>query len=312
MATSDKWSEDDMDDQSGRVAVVTGANSGIGFETARALAQRGADVILACRNPERAADACDRIETLSPTGSVHVLLVDLGDLESVASACAQFRARFERLDLLVNNAGAILMDEGTTAQGFETHIGVNHLGHFALTGGLLPVILTTEGSRIVTVSSMGHRMGRIELDSFHGHGNYKPMRAYGQSKVANLLFTAELQRRLERARRATISLAAHPGGSRFAAGDGQASSLHPITFRAQGLLEFFMQPPSLGARPTLRAATDPAAQGNDYFGPSGPLQIRGHPVRVGRSKRARDSAMATLLWDESVRATGVDFAVLEQ
>ncbi len=159
MATSDKWSEDDMGDQSGRVAVVTGANSGIGFETARALAQRGADVILACRNPERAADARERIETLSPAGSVHVLLVDLGDLDSVAGACAEFRARFERLDLLVNNAGAILMDEGTTAQGFETHIGVNHLGHFALTGGLLPVILATEGSRIVTVSSMGHRSG---------------------------------------------------------------------------------------------------------------------------------------------------------
>jgi NAD(P)-dependent dehydrogenase (short-subunit alcohol dehydrogenase family) len=289
---------------------VTGANSGIGFETARALAQRGADVILACRNPDRAADARDRIGAILPTGSVHVLIVDLGDLDSVASACAEFCTRFKRLDLLVNNAGAILMDEGMTAQGFETHIGINHLGHFALTGGLLPVILATAGSRVVTVSSMGHRAGRIELDSFRGHANYKPMRAYGQSKVANLLFTAELHRRLERAGSTTISLAAHPGGSRFAAGDGQASSLNPIIFRVQGLLHFFIQPPSLGARPTLRAATDSTAEGNDYFGPSGPLQIKGHPVRVGRSKRASDAAMAVVLWDESVRATGVDFAAL--
>ena len=168
MATSDKWSEHDIGDQSGRVAVVTGANSGIGFETARALAQRGADVILACRNPDRAADARGRIEALSPAGSVHVLLVDLGDLDSVAGACTEFRERFGRLDLLINNAGAILMDEGTTAQGYETHFGVNHLGHFALTGGLLPTILATDGSRIVTVSSMGHRAGRIDVDSFRG------------------------------------------------------------------------------------------------------------------------------------------------
>ena len=311
MATSDRWSEDDIDDQSGRVAVVTGANSGIGFETARALAQRGADVILACRNPERAADARGRIEALSPPGSVNVLIVDLGDLESIAGACSMFRERFGRLDLLINNAGAILMEEGTTAQGYETHFGVNHLGHFALTGGLLATILATGGSRVVTVSSMGHRAGRIDVDSFRGHARYKPMRAYGQSKLANLLFAAELQSRLERAGSTTISLAAHPGGSRFAAGDGQASALNPIFFRAQGLLEYFMQPPELGARPTLRAATDRAAAGNDYFGPSGALQIRGHPVRVGRSKRATDTAMAALLWEESIRATGVDFAALE-
>ena len=241
-----------------------------------------------------------------------VLLVDLGDLDSVAGACTEFRDRFGRLDLLINNAGAILMDEGTTAQGYETHFGVNHLGHFALTGGLLPTILATDGSRIVTVSSMGHRAGRIDVDSFRGHAKYKPMRAYGQSKLANLLFTAELQRRLERAGSATISLAAHPGGSRFAAGDGQASAVNPIFFRARGLLEYFMQPPEMGALPTLRAATDPAAEGNDYFGPRGPLQIKGHPVRVGRSKRAKDSAMAALLWEESVRATGVDFAALER
>ena len=226
-------------------------------------------------------------------------------------ACSTFRDRFGRLDLLINNAGAILVEEGTTAQGYETHFGVNHLGHFALTGGLLPTILATDGSRIVTVSSMGHRAGRIDVNSFRGHAKYKPVRAYGQSKVANLLFTAELQRRLERAGSTTISLAAHPGGSRFAAGDGQASAVNPLVFRAQGLLEYFMQPPELVHVPHYERRLTPPPEEMTTSGLA-VLCRSGDAPCASAAANARGIQPWPLSLGRIGRATGVDFAALGQ
>jgi NAD(P)-dependent dehydrogenase (short-subunit alcohol dehydrogenase family) len=311
MTSNGKWTEGDIPDQTGRVAVVTGANSGIGFETARALAARGATVLLACRNPDRAAAARDRIRGRDPHASVETLVVDLGDLDSVATAAKDFAGRFDRLDLLINNAGVILMAEGVTAQGFETHIGVNHLGHFALTGRLVPYLLATDGSRVVTVASAGHRVGRLDPEDLAVQHPYKPMKAYARSKLANLLFVAELDRRLGTVGAGTLSVAAHPGGAKSDAKEtDQANGVSPFMFRFRGLIELFLQPATMGALPTLRAATDPGVRGNDYFGPGGLTHQRGHPVLNRRSPRAQDSSLATRLWEASVEATGVDYAEL--
>ena len=313
MTPNGKWTEDDIPDQDGRVALVTGANSGIGHQTARALAERGATVVLACRNPDRATDAQARIQALDPRGSVEILVVDLGDLDSVARSATEFSERFERLDLLINNAGVILVAEGVTAQGFETHIGVNHLGHFALTGRLLPHLLSTDGSRVVTVASAGHRAGQLDPENITASHPYKPMRAYGRSKLANLLFTGELQRRLSTAGAGTLSLAAHPGGAKSDAQvTEQASGVNPAMFRFRGIIERFLQPAAMGALPSLRAATDPTARGDDYFGPEGLIMHqKGYPVRNKRSKRAQDEILAARLWEVSVAATGVDYAELD-
>ncbi|MBX7159757.1 MAG: SDR family NAD(P)-dependent oxidoreductase [Acidimicrobiia bacterium] len=311
MGERENWTEADIPDQSGRVAFVTGANSGLGFEAARALAQHGADVIMGCRDAARAADAKSRIDALGPSGSVEVVGLDLADLDSVAGAAKQFLEAHEHLDLLVNNAGLMASPQGTTAQGFETQIGVNHLGHFALTARLLPALLATPGSRVVTVSSQGHRPGRIQFDDLHSRRKYSPWRAYFQSKLANLLFTLELQRRLAAAGAPTISVAAHPGAAGTHLGhENPGGVLNTIATWLRPVLVRLAQSPEMGALPILRAATDPAVRGGDYYGPRGLVEQSGYPVKVRPSKRARDEALAARLWDVSIAETGADYSAI--
>jgi NAD(P)-dependent dehydrogenase (short-subunit alcohol dehydrogenase family) len=298
------WTEADVPGQSGRTAVVTGANSGLGFETARVLAERGAAVVLAVRDPAKAKDAAARISALVPEARLSTVRLDLGSMASIRAAAKELRAGHERLDLLINNAGLMMTPHGRTEDGFELQFGTNHLGHFALTGLLLDRMLQVPGSRVVTVSSNGHRMGRINFDDLQSERRYSRTGAYGQSKLANLLFTYELQDRLARAGAATEALAAHPGTSRTA-----------LTRNLPGLMRFgaalmpFFQPSAMGAVPTLRAATDPAAHGGEYYGPAGLAENRGPARRVQSSARSHDTEVGKRLWEESARLTGVSYPV---
>jgi len=293
-----RWTVDQIPDQSGRTAIVTGANTGIGFEAALALSRKGARVILACRSPERGRDALDRIHAAVPGAPASLEALDLADLDGVRGFASRVRDAHDRLDLLILNAGVMVPPESTTRQGFELQLGVNHLGHFALTGLLLPLVMGTDRSRVVTVSSTAARMGRMDFDDLHFRKRgYAAARAYGQSKLANQLFALELHRRLSAAGSTTLSTAAHPG---WTATDLQRTA--PL-FRLLNPL-FAMKPPQ-GALPTLRAATDPDARGGDYFGPDGLLQARGYPVRVEMVERARDPDDAARLWEISEASTGV-------
>jgi len=295
------WSYEDIPDQSGRVAIVTGANTGIGYETASALARKGASVVLACRNPDKGADAVARIEALEPSGSARLMLLDLSDLDSVAAFAEAFAAEHERLDLLVNNAGVMVPPHTTTRQGFELQIGTNHLGHFALTGHLLPLLRATEGSRVVVVSSGAHKDPGLELDdlNFERRG-YSKVKAYCASKLANLLFAFELQRRLDDAGATIRVTAAHPGWT--------ATDLQRTAGLFRMLNPFLAMKPPDGALPTLRAATDPDAGPASYWGPSGLGEMRGPPAPAGIHPRARDEETAAKLWTISEQRTGVEFA----
>jgi NAD(P)-dependent dehydrogenase (short-subunit alcohol dehydrogenase family) len=296
-----KWGAADIPDQTGRTAVITGANSGIGREAARYLAARGARVVLACRDEDKARAVA--AEIAGELGAeADTVALDLSSLESVRAAAAELRSRYPRLDLLVNNAGVMMPPLGRTADGFELQLGTNHLGHFALTGLVLPSLLEVPGSRVVTVSSNGHRAGRINFDDLQWESHrYRRMGAYGQSKLANLLFTYELQRRLAAAGDPTIAVAAHPGFS-----DTALTRYMPAWMQLGARLAP-SQGATMGALPTVRAATDPAAAGGDYYGPAGLGEMTGPPKRVGSSARSRDEAAARRLWTVSEELTGVTF-----
>lgn len=300
MSQAEKWSVARMADQTGRVAIVTGANSGIGFETAKGLAEKGASVVLAARNPAKAEAAVDAIRRERPVGTVRFLRLDLAALASVQDFAAAFAGEFGRLDLLINNAGVMALPKRMeTADGFEMQLGTNHLGHFALTGLLFPLLRFTPDSRVVNVSSGAHRAGRMNWDDLHFRRGYTPFGAYSQSKLANLLFTSELQRRLSQARLDTLALAAHPGwtATNLQTHSGIAGLLNPL----------FGQKPPMGALPTLYAATAPDVNPNGYYGPDGFLEMRGYPKAVGRSAAAQDAAAAARLWQVSEELTGVAF-----
>jgi NAD(P)-dependent dehydrogenase (short-subunit alcohol dehydrogenase family) len=291
----------DVPDQGGRTAVVTGANSGIGFETARVLAEHGATVILACRDVTRGEAAAARIGGPGPVAVQHL---DLGSLASVRTAASEIHDRHQRLDLLINNAGLMMPPYGTTSDGFERQFGTNHLGHFALTGLLLDLLLPTAGSRVVTVSSNMHRAGRLNIADLQSAQRYRRVAAYGQSKLANLLFTYELQRRLAAAGARTSALAAHPGTAITAL----TRYFPPAVDRAYHAIgQPIAQQPQSGALPTLRAATDPGARGGEYYGPDGWLEFKGHPHRVSSSARSHDEQAQRRLWQESERLTGVRY-----
>jgi NAD(P)-dependent dehydrogenase (short-subunit alcohol dehydrogenase family) len=300
------WTVADVPDQHGRTAVVTGANTGIGFEAAAVLAQRGAVTILACRDTGKAERAAARLSAATPDVSVSVVRLDLGSLDSIREAAEQIRASHERLDLLINNAGVMVPPHGITADGFELQFGTNHLGHFAFTGLLLDRMLTVPGSRVVTVSSNGHRAGRINFADLQAERRYRRIAAYGQSKLANLMFTYELERRLREAGAATIALAAHPGTASTELVRHIPGVLRSA-YAATGSL--FSQSAAMGALPTLRAATDPAARGGEYYGPGGFGQMTGYPVRVSSNSRSHDEAVQQRLWSESERLTGVSYPV---
>jgi NAD(P)-dependent dehydrogenase (short-subunit alcohol dehydrogenase family) len=301
-----KWTTADIADLTGHVAVVTGANTGLGLETARELAVKHATVVLAVRDLAKGEVARADIAAGVPDADVSVQALDLASLESIRTASADLHERFDAIDLLVNNAGVMFTPQSTTADGFETQLGVNHLGHFALTGLLLDLMLAVDGSRIVTVSSGAHRFkSTIDLADLAGTDGYNRTAAYGRSKVANLLFTYELQRRLVAAGAPTIALAAHPGGS-----NTELARNAPAAMRALGLVfRPFMQSAAMGALPTLRAATDPAAVGGQYYGPDGFGEFRGHPVLVESNDRSHDTELQRGLWTASETLTGVTFPV---
>ncbi len=311
MPNRDKWTADDIPDLTGKVAVVTGANSGIGFEAAKELARRGAETILACRSPERGKVALDALRAEIPEAKAELMALDLASLASVEQFATEFAERSSRLDLLINNAGIMAVPWGQTEDGFELQNGTNHLGHFALTGRLLDVLLATPGARVVNVSSVGHRRGKIDFDNFlYEGGDYGPWRAYFRSKLLNLLFTYELQRRFEAAELEASSLAAHPGGS--ATNLGAASVRPPGTGWLFGLVNTLLaQSAAMGALPTLRAAVDPEAAGGQYYGPSGFYETRGHPVVVSSIPASHDEEVARWAWATSEELTGVRYTKLE-
>jgi NAD(P)-dependent dehydrogenase (short-subunit alcohol dehydrogenase family) len=300
-----KWTTANIPDQSGRIAVITGANTGLGYETALALAAHGAHVVLAVRDLDKGKDAISRIVAQSPQADVALQELDLTSLESVRSAARQLRADHDRIDLLINNAGVMYPPKSTTKDGFELQFGTNHLGHFALTGLLLDRLLPVAGSRVVTISSIGHRIrADIHFDDLQWEHGYNRVSAYGQAKLANLLFTYQLQRRLA-AHGTTIAVAAHPGGSNTELMrhlPGWASAVYPV-------LEPIFQDAAMGALPQLRAATDPEVVGGQYYGPDGLGQTRGYPKVVGSSKKSHDADRQRRLWTVSEELTAVSYPV---
>jgi NAD(P)-dependent dehydrogenase (short-subunit alcohol dehydrogenase family) len=300
-----KWTTDDIPDQTGRIAVITGANTGLGYETARALAEHGAHVVLAVRNLDKGKDAAARITAASPRADVALQELDLTSLDSIRAAARQLRSDHDRIDLLINNAGVMYTPKSTTKDGFELQFGTNHLGHFALTGLLLDRLLPVAGSRIVTVSSIGHRIrADIHFDDLQWEHSYNRVSAYGQAKLANLLFTYELQRRLA-PHGTTIAAAAHPGGSNTEL----MRNLPPLVARVSAVIEPLFQDPAMGALPSLRAATDPAVVGGQYFGPDGFAQTRGYPKVVASSRKSHDVDRQRRLWAVSEELTGVLYPV---
>jgi NAD(P)-dependent dehydrogenase (short-subunit alcohol dehydrogenase family) len=299
-----RWTADEIPDQRGRVAVVTGANSGLGLVTANRLARAGATVVLACRNETKGHEAAAAIRRDAPEATVEVGSLDLADLASIERFAAEQSGRHGRIDLLVNNAGVMYTPRRTTADGFELQFGTNHLGHFALTGRLLPAMLAGTTSRVVTVSSLEHRRGHLRLDDLmltEGYGRY---RAYRQSKLANASFGIELDRRLRAAGAGLISVLAHPGYS-----STNLLSAQPLSHRIPAAIgnRVLAQSAEMGALPQLYAATAPGVVGGSYFGPGGLGELRGHPKAVRATDEAIDPVSAGRLWDESERLTGVHF-----
>lgn len=299
------WTASDINDQSGRVFLITGANSGLGLEATKALVAKGARVIAGCRNEGKAKSAL----ALTGPGEVDIRRLDLGDLSSVRDFAAGVSADYPSIDVLMNNAGVMAVPRSETVDGFEQQLGVNHLGHFALTGLLMPSVLAATNGRVVTVSSSAHRMGTMNFDDLHGRDGYQRWSAYGQSKLANLLFTLELQRRLSSAGVAAIALTAHPGYAatnlQFAHADATGSGLEK---RVMGVVnKVLAQPAEAGAWPQLYASVAPGLVGGEFIGPGGLFESRGHPKVVQPNSKAKDVASAERLWEVSTEATGVEF-----
>jgi NAD(P)-dependent dehydrogenase (short-subunit alcohol dehydrogenase family) len=305
------WTEAGIPDLSGCTAVVTGANAGLGLQTAQVLAAHGAHVVLACRNLDKAARAAGQIAVASPGASTSIVRLDLASQSSVRSAAEEIRARFPRLDLLINNAGVMAVPYERTEDGFELTLATNHLGPFALTGLLLDRLAA--GARIVTMSSISHLEGVMDFDDLQSERHYDPAQAYQQSKLANLLFTYELDRRLRAAGGGVIALASHPG------------VVYTDLFATRSRLEQFLLSPAMrpinfwavqnvrmGALPALRAAADPSARGGEYYGPRRyGLRRRfytGYPAVVSSSARSHDEADQARLWQVSEQLTGVNYA----
>jgi NAD(P)-dependent dehydrogenase (short-subunit alcohol dehydrogenase family) len=302
---SAKWTAEQIPDQRDRMTVVTGANSGLGLATARELARAGARVLLACRNLEKGASAVREIESAFPDAQVEVEALDLGSLDSVRAFGERFRAEHEGLDLLINNAGVMAPPHATTADGFELQLGTNHLGHFALTGLLIGAMEGREDARVVTVSSSAHRIGRMQFNDLQSERRYNRWRAYGQSKLANLLFALELDRRLRAAGSVVRSVAAHPG---YAATNLQSAAPPTIDRLVMAVTNRLVaQSADMGALPILYAATDPDLPGGSFIGPDGIGEQRGHPRLVTPSRAARDETVAQRLWAISEELTGVPF-----
>ncbi len=296
-----KWTLAELPRLDHRIAVVTGANRGLGLEISAGLAGAGATVVMACRDPQKAQAAAAEVRRRAPQAKLEIMPLDLADLASVRRFAQDFNARFARLDILCNNGSAIMVPPGKTRDGFETHIGTNHLGHFVLTGLLLDKLKATPGSRVVNTSSMAHRLTKgLKLDDLHFERRpYKEMDAYGQSKLASLSYTFELDRRLRRAGMPVIAVAAHPGWSNTNPDKGSALMRLSNSIMAQSA--------AMGALPSLYAAAAPGVQSGDYFGPGGFKELRGYPAKAGSSDEARDPQLAARLWGQSEQLTATHY-----
>lgn len=302
-----KWTTADVPDQRGRVVVVTGANSGLGYATASVLADRGARVVLAVRNLDKGTRAAAGIVANSPHADVALQRLDLTSLESVRTAAEELRAAYPKIDLLINNAGVMLMPKQTTVDGFELQFATNHLGHFALTGLLLDRMLDVDGSRVIAIGSQVHRVGAsIHFDDLQFDRRYNRWAAYAQSKLANVMFAFALHRRLTRRGAKTIALAAHPGGVYSQQVVDAPRIVKPF---ARLLGPLFLQSPQMSALSPLRAATAPDARGGQYYGPDGAGEVRGYPKLVEPSDQARDEELQERLWKVSEELTGVSYPV---
>lgn len=296
----EKWTAENIPNQRGKVAIVTGSSSGIGFETARVLANKEATVIIAVRSAEKGKAAIEKILAQNKKADVELMILDLADLNSVEKFAEEFKKNYSQLDLLINNAGVMVPPYSKTTDGFELQFGTNHLGHFALTGLLLEVLLTTKGARIVNVSSTAHKFGNINFDDLNWEKRtYSPWRSYGDSKIANLYFTGELQKKLKESNADIRVTAAHPGYT--------ATDLQRHTRITNFLNSLLAMDVSKGALPTIRAAFDESATGGEFFGPDGLFEMRGDPVKVEPNKLAKDGKIAEKLWDVSEELTGVKF-----
>ncbi|MET0474801.1 MAG: SDR family NAD(P)-dependent oxidoreductase [Mycobacterium sp.] len=319
MSANSKWTAADVPDQTGRVAVVTGSNTGLGYDTALVLATRGARVVLAVRDVEKGNAAAARLVGRVPRADVTVQPLDVGSLQSIRTAAAEIKSAYPRIDLLINNAGVMYPPKQTTKDGFELQFGTNHLGAFALTGLLLENMLPVDGSRVVAIASIAHRIqAAIHFDDLQWERSYNRVAAYGQSKLSNLLFTYELQRRLGGQERSdsgnvtaakkepTIAVAAHPGISNTELMRHIPGSGLPGFRQVAGLVTNSAE---MGALATLRAATDPAVLGGQYYGPDGFRELRGHPKLVESSRQSHDQDVQGRLWSVSEELTGVTYPV---
>ncbi|MFX0052403.1 MAG: oxidoreductase [Candidatus Hermodarchaeota archaeon] len=301
----DKWTTDDIPDLTGKVIIVTGANSGVGFEAAKEFARKGAETILACRNMEKANKAANKIKKEIPKANTVVMHLDLSSLKSVHQFAEEFKAHYSQLNILLNNAGIMFVPYSTTEDGFETQVGINHFGHFALTGLLFDLLKNTPGARVANVSSNGHTMGGMNFENFNYKAgkNYSRLGAYGRSKLANLLFTYELDRRFKKANINAIAVAAHPGLSNTnLVRQWYFRILKPLIWR---VLFWRVQSAHMGSLPSLRAATDPSVSGGEYYGPR--KGSRGHPVKVESNSASHNRIDAKKLWELSEKLTGVKY-----
>ena len=303
------WKLENMPDLSGKIIVVTGGNSGLGFEAVKAFASKNAQVIMACRSVDKGEKAKEHILAQNPNGSITIMPLDLTNLSSIHNFVALFKKQFKQLDVLLNNAGIMMVPYGLTKDGFELQIGTNHLGHFALTGLLLDVLKSTPTSRVVNVSSMAHKSGKMDFDNllFENGKDYSPMKAYGRSKLSNLLFTYELQRFFEKNKIGCAAIAAHPGVS------DTNLFVHAAPKWAMNLLRplflLMIQPASMGVLPEIRAAVDLNAKGGEYYGPKGKREVKGYPIIVQSNAASHDKESARKLWELSVKLTGVSFTI---
>jgi NAD(P)-dependent dehydrogenase (short-subunit alcohol dehydrogenase family) len=309
MTEYEAWVSQHIPRQDGRTVIVTGANSGLGFEASKLLATRGARVILAVRNMMKGREALERICDEVPAAQLELLPLDLADLGSVGCFAEEVRWSQSKLHALINNAGVMAIPQRSTVDGFEMQFGTNHLGHFALTGLLLPLLLRTPDSRVVTVSSGIHVIGRINFDDLQSEERYSDFRAYARSKLANLLFTYELQRRFEQAGARCCALAAHPG---YASTNLQAVGPTMAQSKARQFMmtlsnRLLAQTAAMGALPLVYAATSPEATGAEYYGPSGRFGQRGYPRVVKSSAASYDEAAAKRLWEVSEELTGATY-----
>jgi len=308
MATNN-WTITDIPDLTGKTVIVTGGNSGLGFESVKAFALKGARVIMACRSMAKGEEAKKQIIKFLPTADIIVMELDLTDLKSIRNFTSKFKQNHSRLDVLLNNAGIMMVPYGLTVDGFENQLGTNHLGHFALTGLLLGVLKNTPSSRVVNVSSMAHRNGKMDFNNlmYTDGKDYSSVKAYSRSKLSNLLFTYELQRFFDKNKIGTIALAAHPGFSDTNLVNHLTKKwyyrvLKPLVFKVA-------QPASLGVLPQIRASVDPNAKATEFYGPDGKHQMSGYPVVVKPKETAYNTENARKLWEASEKLTSVIYSL---